>query len=82
MMVTWLERLQLKTPPDRHPMYLISTLGFQADNFNAITNGIVNSIASAYKMLQGGTTANILMNSGTLLDSNIKYAKAALPPVF
>lgn len=54
-------------------MYLISTLGWNEDNFNAITNGIVKAIQQAYEMLNQGTTAKLLVNSGILLNTNIKY---------
>lgn len=62
---------------DWHPMYLISTLGFQSDNFAAITNGIVKAIANAYSMMQAGTQTNIYQNSGILLNSNINRSPSA-----
>jgi len=53
-----------------YSMYLITTLGFTKGNWLTIIDGIVNSISIAHDNLKDG---KILMNSGELLDSNLKY---------
>jgi neutral ceramidase len=63
---------------DWHPMYLISTLGFHADNFNVIVNGIVIAIQKAYKNVQAQTVeSSIAMASSILMDSNINRSPTA-----
>lgn len=54
-------------------MYSISSLGFDKHYFHAIVDAIVTSIVQAHKNLsQGG---RILINTGSLFNSNIKYAR-------
>jgi len=53
-------------------LYAITILGFQQENFDAICAGIFSAIATAHQnMLASAPGAEMLVNVGTLLDSNI-----------
>jgi neutral ceramidase len=49
----------------------LTSFGFIEDNFNVIVNGIYNAIVMAHNNMR---PARIFVNTGTLLNSNIKYA--------
>mmetsp|Transcript_53026 Transcript_53026/g.133332 ORF Transcript_53026/g.133332 Transcript_53026/m.133332 type:complete len:699 (-) Transcript_53026:33-2129(-) len=56
------------------PIYNLVSLGFHKDNFDVIVLGISKAIVNAYKNL---ADAKILVNNGTLSDSNINRSAAA-----
>lgn len=55
-----------------HALYDITSLGFQAENFNTIVKGITESIQMAHNNFEHNRAAKLLVASGELLESNIK----------
>ncbi len=53
-----------------YALYNLMAWGFWKDNFDVICNGIVAAIQMAHENLQDST---IYINSGELLDSNLRY---------
>jgi neutral ceramidase len=51
-----------------HPLYDVTTLGYNKDNVEAIVSGIVEAISQAHNNLSNG--GRILINQGELIDAN------------
>jgi len=51
-----------------YSIYLMTTLGFNKDNWHTIIDGIVNAISAAHDSVKPG---KIMVNQGELLDSNL-----------
>jgi len=58
-----------------YAIFDITTLGFYRENFETIVNGIYNAILRAHDSLV--PNCKILVNNGTLLDSNINRSPSA-----
>lgn len=58
----------------QYVLYIITSLGFVRQSFNAIVDGIENSIIQAHDNLRAGS---IYINQGELLDANINRSPSA-----